>query len=1633
MAKLLLAAFLCSALTIVYPYVLRVNLPSVVLRHQKTVANPDVEAETIKREKPDVPIDLVEEAKRESLAAKRRFDGENKSKAALKDDSGSKFNKDKSNLLHILKNKKTPARGDIPQDGKTEFEKSLLGNQDSSEFADSSVLKPKTFWFTLDGNQKSAVSNRLPFVDHEEVIENEIMPDNAKGDSVSQNDALTRSIVNKNQGATKAELNNSKPSVEQSKADGNSKAEKVDKEKGSSVQTGHYLNQKELEGDVLKKSEDNAGSKPASTVAQQATPIVDEEDTGASDTQKAAETEGVDGNDIVASPSSVDSGETRSVGQNDTESTESNFKLDDEEDKAALEEEQHEDSKTFKEAGVDDNETIDTATGDTVEANMENSSAAKQIADEVSKSESSLSSSEDAASDALTEAGSKNENVESSGSEASNFEEAGPGEFAQSEDSDGSDTNNENNGMVEEKTPKEDKVDDNEYIDTNTEDEVMLDNDGTGNAEGFEGDTSDATDSNAAAAEKGQEDKGGLDSAVSLDTSNETRAESGNDKVESALGDMNKDNDTTVQDFTENKASSSQEKALGDENKNGETDLQSFKDENNQDNALDGENKANETETQAFKGEEADSSTHLKFSQEEQKAIEAAKSYNETNSEKQKVNGVTRHQLDKIDNKQENDSGDEHINDETKIQGFEDDKATSSQISDFNQEEQKAIKAAKSYNKTNSEKQKIKGVARHQLEGTTVSEFAASEAAKDQAKLNHEVKVNAENEKVDSTSSQNEKNGSATEEDKKGKGVARHQLEGMNVNELASLSSAGDKTDWSKAKSVRIESGQAQNVAKNVKPEILGVQRVSQEAKSNNVEVKKAAKDENAGSAEVQTVKSEKAEAQGVADNIKTGSTEAQKVANDSKQATGDKSVSSFERKQLEGMDLNEFTSTNNRGYVNKAASVNQGEKGSSSEEKTEFGDTDVRDEFGLKPTPPVTLDSFMEDAGKLSDDKVASDGGNSTEKAEFSDDRADSGMSDARESEKEGAMQFGGKVAGSEEQALNETELEEGAKSENWGLGASNEKGQNRGEKAEFANDDVVSVSNTDKEQQGHEKKIKEGLNLEKDAKNIKANTELKVDTANSPLNKAKQEIADNKVESEGETPSEENDVGETVKSEKDEAKSFDNDENLEANENNIVDAKEENATASKESNNQNAKLEAKKDDSGKESLQFMNEKNSSAAQKPVSGENNESSAISPFGDIEKQKNKMLKQVEGILNTDTMEEKDLDAFVDNATAQVTRKGSSMEEFVAGEDDVKEDNVDKEQGSAENVDEGKEKTEFNRSEGKKGKEELGKDQSKEVKSEEGEAFELRTSEDSKMDEAKLEFKNLTTGVKDLDKEFAKKVSMKKDARVESAPLRKAVRFAATKGADLKSVVKDSEARKVGENSKSSNSENVADTGSLKSSGSKPEKPVKESKKAIENSRQSSEPAKEIWDLGPENNPVSRSGKNNDTKVYDKPAKKSPIAGESEEFGNGPAIDKQMLAETFPNPDIATTTEISGSSSSNTINTRSEFGDIKPKPMKDEFGKETNDIASSVPEQKSSTAEEISQKGSTKFDELKPNPFAANLIKENALKIRKEFEDIKDTVFKPEGLFDKRSELNVLQSKIDAAKRLYKHYSSDKSA
>ena len=1613
MARLLLAAFFCSALTIVYPYVLRVNLPSVVLRHQKTVTNHDVEAETIKRQKPEVPIDLVEEAKRESLAAKRRFDGDKKSKATtLKDDSGSKLNKDKSNSLHILKNKKTPVRGDVPQDGKTEFEKSLLGNQDSSEFADSTVLKPKTFWFTLDGNQKSAVSNRLPFVDHEEVIENEIMPDNAKGDSAPQNDALTRSIVNKNQGATKTELNSSKLSVEQAKAAGNSKAGEADKEKGSSVQTGHYLNQKELEGDVLKKSEGNAGSKPASTVAQQATPIVDEEDTGASDTQKAAEAEGAGGNDIVASPSSVDSGETRSVGQNDTDLIESNTKLDDDEDKAALEEEQHEDSKTFKETGVDDNETIDTATGDTVEANMENNSAAKQITDEVSKSESNLSSSENAESDSLTEAGSKNENVESSGSEASNLEETDPGEFAQSEDSDGSDTNNENNGMVEGKTRKEDKVDDNEYIDTDTEDEVMLDNDGTGNAEGFGGDTSDAADTNAEAGENGQEDKGGLDSTVSLETSNETKAESGNDKVESALGDMNENNDTTVQDFTENKASSNQEKALGDENKSDLTELQGLKDENNKDYALDGENKSNEDKAQAVKGEKAESSAGLKFNQEEQKAIEAAKSYNKTNSEKQKVKGVTRHQLDNVDSKQENALGDENISDETKIQGFKEDKATSSQISDFSDEEQKAIEAAKSYNKTNSEKQKIKGVARHQLEGTTVSEFAASEAAKNQAKLDNEVKVNADNEKVDNASSQSEQNDSATEEGKKGKGVARHQLEGMNVNEFASLSKARDKADWSKAKSVRIKSGQTQNVAKNVNPESVGAEKVSQEAKSNDVEVNKTAKNESAESAEVQTAKSEKAEAQGVPTNTKTGITAVQKIANGSKLPTGDKTVSSFARKQLEGMDLNEFTSTSNREYVNKAASLNQGEKGSTSQEKTEFGDADVRDEFGLKPTPPVTLDSFMEDAGKLGDDKIASDGGNSTEKAEFSGDKTDSEISDAKELGTEGGRQFDSKVAGSEEQALNETELEEGAKSEKWDLGASNEKGENNREKAEFANEDVES-----------EKDVKS----EKEAKNFKPNTEK------GPLNKAAHDITDSKFESDGEMLSEEKDLGETVKSEKDEAKSFDNDENLEANENNIVDTKEENATASKESNSQNAKLEAKKDDSGKGSMEFMNEKNSSAAQRPVSGENNEGSAITPFGDIEKQKNKMLKQVEGILNTDTMEEKDLDAFVNNATAQVAGKGSSMEEFAAGEDDVKEDNVDKEQGSAENVGKGKEKTEINRSEGKNEKEAPGKYQSKETESEAGEAFELKTSEDSKMDETKLEFKNLTTGVKDLDKEFATKVSMKKDIHVESAPLRTAARFAATKSADLKSVVKDPEAGKVGENSKASNPGNVADTGSLKSPGNKTEKPMKESKKVVENSKQSSEPPKEIWDLGPDNNPISRSGKNNDAKMYDKPAKKSPIAGESEEFGTGPAIDKQMLTETFPNPEIATTTEISGSSSDKTINTRSEFGDIKPKPMKDEFGKETKDIASSVPEEKTSAAEETSQKDSTKLDEFKPNPFAANLIKENALKIRKEFEDIKDTVFKPEGLFDKRSELNVLQSKIDAAKRLYKHYSSDKSA
>eukprot|EP00112_Aurelia_sp_Birch-Aquarium-sp1_P011924 Seg2502.4 transcript_id=Seg2502.4/GoldUCD/mRNA.D3Y31 product="hypothetical protein" protein_id=Seg2502.4/GoldUCD/D3Y31 len=1575
MAKLLLAAFLCSTLSIVHPYVLRVNLPSVVVRHQKTVVNPDVEAETLKRQKPEVPIDLAEEAKRESLAAKRQFDGSKKSKAAAKGYSGSKLSKDKSNPLHVLKNKKTPVRGGIPQDDKTGLEKSLLGSQDSAEFADSSVLKPKTFWFTLDGNQKSAASNRLPFVDHEEVVENEIMPDNAKGSSVPQNDALTRSIVNKKQRATKTESNNSKSSVEQAKADGNSKAEKDDKQKGSSVQTGHYLNQKELEGDVLKKSESNAGNKPVSTIAQQATSIVDEEEGGASDTQKAAETEHISsGNDIMKSPSSVDSGETRSVGLNDTESTEATPNLDDDEDKADLEEDQNEDSKTFKETGVDDNETIDTATGDTVEANMENNSAAKQITDEVSKSESSLSSSENIGND--TAAGSKNENVESSGNDSSNLEEKAPGEFAQSEDSDGNDTNNENDKMVEGKTAKEDKVDDNEYIDTDTGDEVTLDNDGTGNAEGFEGETSDAAstvDSNAEAVENGQEDKVDSDGTVSANQNNETKAESGNDKVESALGEVNKDNDTTVQDFTESKAGSNQEKASGDENKSHETELQSFKDNeagNNQESAVDGENKNNETKVLDFKKEDADKS----------------------------------------------------------------------QTSDFNQEEQKAIEAAKSYNKTNSDKQKLKGVARHQLEGTTVSEFASSGAGKGQAKLDHEINVHAENEKIDNASSQSKQ---ATDENKKGKGVARHQLEGMNVNEFAPSSGAGDKTDLSKAKSVRIESNEAQNVAKNVKPESAAAQNVSQDVKSKDVEVQKVANNESATTAE----------AQKVSENIKAGSTEAQQVAKDSKQATGEKIVSSFAHKQLEGMEVNEFTSTNNRGHVSKAASAKQGEKESSSEEKTEFGDADVRDEFGLKPTPPVMLDSFVEDTGKLNDNKDAADGGNSTEKAEFAGDKTESAVNSAKESEAKEENQFD-KVDGSEEQALNETELGEGAKSENLDLNAFNEKGEKDTEKAEFLSENAESVSNTDKGQQGRselqfdskdtetkeetlkEKQLEEGMKSEKDAKSFKESTKLEVNAENEPLTKAKQEIANKKVESEGEMLSEEKLSGETVKSEKDEAKSFDNDENLEAAENETDNTKEENKKASKEFKNQKVKsqggLETNKGYSEKDNMEFMNEKNGSAVQKPAGDDTNEGSAMTPFGEIEKQKNKMLKQVEGILSTDTMEEKDLDAFVDNATAQAKGKGSSMEEFAAGEDDVKEDSADKELGSAENVDKGMEKTEFNGSAGKKEKDGLRKDQSKEGKTEAAEAFQLKTSEDSKVDEAKLEIKNLTAGVKDLDKEFASKVSMKKDAHTEPAPLREAARFASAKSADMKSVVKDSETGKVAQNSKASNHGNIADTGSLISSGNQPETPVKESNKVVETLKQSSEPAKEIWDLGPDNNPVSRSGKNNESKSYDKPAKKSPIAGEGDEFSNGPAIDKQMLAETFPNPEIATTTEISGSSSGKTINARSEFGDIKPKPMKDEFGKETTDIASSVPEQKSSEVEESSRKDSTKVDEFRRNSIAADLIKENALKIRKEFEDIKDTVFKPEGLFDKRSELNVLQSKIDAAKRLYKHYNSEKS-
>ena len=403
MEKFALLVLLSATFTTACSYVLRLNVPEVVIHSKNAMAD--------MRNTVEIPRNFEQE----KISRHRVKDGAKK----MKKDQRKLEDKGWSYAAHILKNKKTPVKGDIE---KKVGQKAVQNgadfaiNRDASATADriaKIVTKPMTFWFTMDENQKEA--GKLPFLDKEALIDDDSVKFHNIEDFDKEAGILARSEIS-TQGMPDGILS-SKGSVS-GKTQTTSARDSI-ADKGSIV---------DEESDVKKQQIKN------NTVSPKARDPSDNEV------------------DVGSSKGSVSS---TSFDQGEADSTER--------ETGALSS-GSDDALPLKEDGIDDNETVDTYTGDTVTLN-DTSVNGPSSADTMKEDNGTKSS--------------NTEDVDNKVSDRGNLMQSALMDSEQGKDNSASDMKEEMEENVEKEEEEsgvrmEQGIDDNEYVDTTTGETVDL-------------------------------------------------------------------------------------------------------------------------------------------------------------------------------------------------------------------------------------------------------------------------------------------------------------------------------------------------------------------------------------------------------------------------------------------------------------------------------------------------------------------------------------------------------------------------------------------------------------------------------------------------------------------------------------------------------------------------------------------------------------------------------------------------------------------------------------------------------------------------------------------------------------------------------------------------------------------------------------------------------------------------------------------------------------------------------------------------------------------------------------------------------------------------------------------------------
>eukprot|EP00795_Rhopilema_esculentum_P005281 gene5281-433_t len=311
MEKFALLVLLSTTFTTVCSYVLRLNVPEVVV-HSKSHNSENAMANM-----------------RDTVEMPRNFEQDTISRHHVKD-GAIKMKKNQRKLekkgwsyaAHILKNKKTPVKGDIE---KKVGQKAVSNGAGLPVKRDASadriakiVSKPMTYWFTMDENQKEA--GKLPFFEKEALIDDDSLKSHNIENLDQETEILARSEIS-TQGVPDGMLN-SKGSV-------NGKTQTTSA-RNSIADKGSIVDE---ESDVKKQQIKNNTASPKAR-----NPSDNEVDVGSSQG--------------TVSSASFDQGEADST-KRETDALSSGS----------------DDALPLKEEGIDDNETVDTYTGDTVTLN----------------------------------------------------------------------------------------------------------------------------------------------------------------------------------------------------------------------------------------------------------------------------------------------------------------------------------------------------------------------------------------------------------------------------------------------------------------------------------------------------------------------------------------------------------------------------------------------------------------------------------------------------------------------------------------------------------------------------------------------------------------------------------------------------------------------------------------------------------------------------------------------------------------------------------------------------------------------------------------------------------------------------------------------------------------------------------------------------------------------------------------------------------------------------------------------------------------------------------------------------------------------------------------------------------------